>query len=78
MSEMNDTARAALRKAVLEKRAALRESFARMNEAKRAYEDYRVEFHRHCVEIVALQQAAGDPIEIDPSRPDIQLESTPC
>lgn len=78
MSEMNDTARAALRKAVLERRVILRESFARMNEAKRAYEDYRVEFRRRCDEIAALQQAAGDPIEIDPSRPDIQLESAPC
>lgn len=78
MSEMSIIARAALRQAVLEKRARLRESFARMSEAKRAYEEYRAEFRRHCDEIAALQQAAGDPIEIDPSRPDIQLESAPC
>lgn len=64
---MNDTARAALRQAVMETRTRFRQARARLKELKRDTKEAREVVLRYSQEIAELQRAAGDPIEIDPA-----------
>lgn len=64
---MNDTARAALRQAVMEARVRFRQARARLKELERNTKEAREIVVRYTREIAELQHAAGDPIEIDPA-----------
>lgn len=72
MSEMNETARKALRKSVMDARVNLRGARDEMMRAERELAEATRVFQHWRDEIAALQTAAGDPIEIDPCYPEIK------
>lgn len=72
MAEMNETARKALRKSVMDARANLRGARDEVLRAQRELTEAQGIFQHWRDEIAALQTAAGDPIEIDPCYPEIK------